>query len=439
VQNSGVTLGVIGLGYAGLATSVGFAEVGYTVIGTDQDIARLDTLKQGKPPFYEPGLRELLLNHTSSGRLRFVGDTATVVREARILFICVGTPESSNGMPDLSHVDDAARSIAQHLDDYRLIVEKSTAPVMTAARIKRIISEHSNGAADFDVASNPEFLREGFAITDFVKPDRIVLGVESERARQLLKDVYTRFARPMVVTDLNTAEIIKHAANSFLATRISFMNMVSDLCEATGADVTQTAEALGMDQRIGRSYLEAGLGYGGSCLPKDLRAFIHVGHESGVDFSLLKAVDDVNNSRIDRFVAKIAMVVGDIHGKTLAVLGLAFKAGTDDIRESPSMKLVERLHSAGAKLRLHDPVAMDNARMQCEEVAGSLEYCLTPYEAASGSNALLVLTAWPEYRQLDLARVRDLVSTPVIVDGRNLFNPSAVRDLGFQYTSIGRP
>ena len=439
MQQSEMKLGIIGLGYAGLTTGVGFAELGYSVLGTDHDQAKLDVLKQGTPPFYEPGLKELLRKHMTSGRLRFVDDIASVVREAPILFICVGTPESSNGQPDLSQVEQAAKTIAQHLDEYRLIVEKSTVPVTTAARIKRIISEHGNGTTDFDVASNPEFLREGFAINDFIKPDRIVVGVESERAGQLLKNVYASFERPILVTDLNTAEIIKHAANSFLATRISFINMVSDLCEATGADVTQTAAALGMDPRIGQAYLEAGLGYGGSCLPKDVRAFIHAGDEAGVDFSLLKAVEAANNSRMDRFLGKIMGALGELRGKTLGVLGLAFKPGTDDIRESPSIKLVERLRSAGATMYLHDPHAMENARKRYPEIPGSLEYRQSSYDAAKGSNALLVLTAWPEYCELDLVRVRDLMATPVIVDGRNILDPAEVRALGFKYTSMGRP
>lgn len=439
MNDTGPELGIIGLGYVGLATAVGFAEKGYSVLGTDYDPARIETLKRGEPPFYEPGLGELLGKHVSSGRLRFVDDTASVVREARTLFICVGTPESSDGAPDLSHVEQVVRSIAGHLDGYRLIVEKSTVPVTTADRIRRIIAAHSNGAAEFDVASNPEFLREGSAINDFLNPERVVLGVDSERARKILEELYASFDCPIFVTGLNTVELIKHASNTFLAMRVSFINMVSDMCEATGADVTEVAGGMGLDSRIGRSYLEAGLGYGGYCLPKDLRAFIHIGEQLGVDVSLLTAIEGINNARIDLVVHKITEALWVLSGKKIGILGLSFKPGTDDTRESPSLRVAERLLEAGVSLRLHDPKAMENARDSLREGLQDLEYCQSPYDAADGADALLILTAWPEYAELDLERVHGLMASPVIVDGRNVLDPAATRDLGFDYTSVGRP
>ena len=438
MSHSDIRLGVIGLGYVGLPTAAGFAELGYPVWGTDQDQAKLDMLRRGLTPIHEPGLQELLDKHLPSGRLSFVGDIASVVREASILFICVGTPQAEDGQADLSQVEQVVKTIAQHLDGYRVIVEKSTVPVTTAGWIKRTVARYSDGTAEYDVASNPEFLREGSAVQDFLRPDRVVLGVESERARILLEALYASFDCPVFVTDTNTVELIKHASNSFLAMRVSFINMIADLCEATGADVGKVAKGIGLDPRIGQAYLEAGLGYGGYCLPKDVRAFVHIGEQLGVDLSLLKAVERINNARIGRMVEKVTKALWIVKDKKIGVLGLAFKPGTDDIRESPSLKVVERLQEAGATLSLHDPEAMENARQRYGEVAGSVEHCESPYEAARGSHALLVLTAWPEYRELDLDRVRDLMSTPLIVDGRNLFDPAAVRGRGFEYISVGR-
>ena len=432
-------LGVIGLGYVGLPSAAGFAELGFSVIGTDSNREKLETLHEGRSPLYEPGLQELLDKHTATGRLRFADDIETVVREATILFICVGTPQAQDGQTDLSQVEHVVRAIAPHLDDYRIIVEKSTVPVTTAGWIRSTVALHSNGEAEFDVASNPEFLREGSAVSDFLNPDRIVLGVESQRAREMLEALYDSFDCPIFVTDLNTVEIIKHASNSFLAMRVSFINMISDLCEATGADVEKVAEGMGLDPRIGQAYLEAGLGYGGYCLPKDIRGFIHIGERLGVDFSLLKAVEHVNEGRIDRLMDKIVDAVGPVRGKKLGVWGLSFKPGTDDTRISPSIMVVMRLQSEGVNLRLHDPQAMDNSRAQLPESRGGLEYCGSPYEAADGSDGLLIPTAWPEYRELDFPHLRAMMSEPVVVDGRNLLDPAEMRDLGFRYSSMGRP
>ena len=434
-----VNIGVIGLGYVGLPSAAGFAEMGFSVIGTDSDPKKLATLHEGRSPLYEPGLQELLDKHMASGRLRFVDDIASVVREATVLFICVGTPQAQDGQADLSQVEGAVKDIAGHLDGYRIIVEKSTVPVTTADWIKRTVKANINGGSEFDVASNPEFLREGTAVADFLNPDRIVLGVESQRAREILEGLYTSFDCPVFVTDLSTVEIIKHASNSFLAMRVSFINMISDLCEATGADVKKVAEGMGLDPRIGHAYLEAGLGYGGYCLPKDIRGFIHIGEHLGVDFSMLKAVEDVNDKRIDRLLGKVEEAAGQIEGKQIGVLGLAFKPGTDDTRVSPSIGVVQRLQHAGARLSLHDPQAIDNTRGQIPDSPGLVKYCDSAYEAAEGSDALLILTAWPEYRELDLARLRSLMSSPVIIDGRNYLDPAEARGAGFVYSAMGRP
>ena len=434
-----IKLGVIGLGYVGLPSAAGFAELGFSVIGTDINREKLETLHEGRSPLYEPGLQELLNKHIASGRLRFADDIATVVREASILFICVGTPQAEDGQADLSQVEHVVRAIAPHLDEYRIIVEKSTVPVTTAGWIRNTLALHSNGAADFDVASNPEFLREGSAVSDFLNPDRIVLGVESQRARQMLETLYDSFDCPIFVTDLNTVEIIKHASNSFLAMRVSFINMISDLCEATGADVKKVAEGMGLDPRIGHAYLEAGLGYGGYCLPKDIRGFIHIGEQLGVDFSMLKAVENVNEQRIERLLGKVKEAAGPIEGKQIGVLGLAFKPGTDDTRVSPSIGVVQRLQDKGARLNLHDPQAIENTRSQIPDSPGLVTYCDSAYAAAEGSDALLLLTAWPEYRELDLTRLRSLMSSPIIIDGRNYLDPAEARRAGFQYSAMGRP
>ena len=434
-----IKLGVIGLGYVGLPCAAGFAEKGFSVVGTDSDPKKLETLHEGRSPLSEPGLQELLDRHLASGRLRFADDIASVVREATVLFICVGTPQSEDGQTDLSQVDVVVRTIARHLDDYRVLVEKSTVPVTTADWIRRTVALHTNGAVNFDVASSPEFLREGSAVHDFLNPSRIVLGVESQRARSILEGIYASFDCPVIVTALNTAEIIKYASNAFLATRISFINMVSDLCEATGADVTHVAAAMGMDPRIGTRYLDAGLGYGGSCLPKDIRAFLHTFRDMGLDGSLLHGVEQVNGARVDRLIDKVTEAVGTVRNKQLGVLGLAFKPGTDDIRMSPSIEVVRRLLAKGARLHLHDPEAVDNVRTQIPDFSDGVEYCTSPYDAAAGSDALLVLTAWPEYRALDFARLRQLMSAPVVVDGRNHLDPAEMRGAGFEYFSIGRP
>jgi UDPglucose 6-dehydrogenase len=458
----GITVGVLGLGHVGLPTALGFAELGWQVLGADDDRTKAQALAGGKATFYEEGLSDLLHRHLASGRFQVAPDIATDVRQAQVIFVCVGTPQREDGSADLSQVEAVARAIAPNINGYKLIVEKSTTPVRTAEQIKRTLQRYTKwpsrpgheGVA-FEVAVNPEFLREGKAIYDFFNPDRIVLGVESERARDLLVALYRPlFSSPgqlnspsvrngiparIVVTSLNTAEIIKHSANAFLATKISFINLVADLCEATGADVAEVAHGLGLDPRIGQQFLQAGLGFGGYCLPKDLRAFIRIGQENGLDFSLFSAVEQINNQRVDRLLAKVQKALWVMSGKTISVLGLAFKPSTDDIRDAPSLKVVRRLLEEGASLRLHDPEAMDNFRLAFPEKPPSLTYWPSPYEAATGAQALLVLTEWDQYRNLELARIRELMDIPIIVDGRNIYSPSAVRSLGFDYFCLGRP
>ena len=432
-------LGVIGMGYVGLPSAAGFAELGFSVIGTDSDRDKLESLYEGRSPLDEPGLQELLDKHTATGRLRFSDEIASVVREATVLFICVGTPQGPDGQADLSQVEGVVMDIAPHLNGYKIIVERSTVPVTTAAWIKRTLALHANGSAEFDVVSNPEFLREGNAVLDFLNPDRIVLGVESKRAWDLLEPIYDVFHRPIVSTDLNTAEMIKYASNAFLATRISFINMMSDLCEASGADVMRVADAMGLDPRIGPHYLDAGLGYGGSCLPKDVTALIHVANQRGVDFSLLQDVKLVNESRSESLVRRTRKALGSLEGKQIGVLGLSFKPGTDDIRDSPSLKAVEELSRAGALLRLNDPVAIEGARKIVPQVPGRLEYFDDPYGVAEGSQAVLLLTSWQQYRTLDFERMKGLMANPVIVDGRNFLDGESLHGLGFDYIPVGRP
>jgi UDPglucose 6-dehydrogenase len=432
-------VGILGLGHVGLPTAVGFAELGYQVIGTDSDARKVETIAQGKSPFYEPGLEPLLQKNLKAGRLRVTTDVGEAVRASDILFVCVGTPQRPDGSADLSQVEAVIRTVAENLNGYKLIVEKSTVPVQTAQWIKRTLIRYAGSNATFDVASNPEFLREGTAIHDFFHPDRIVIGVESDRAKEWLLELYRPLNAPVVVTDLNTAEIIKHAANSFLALKISFINMVADLCEATGADVVKVAEGIGLDPRIGKHFLQAGLGFGGYCLPKDLKAFIRIAEEHRVDFSLLKEVERINEARMERFVRKVRQVLWVLKDKTLAIWGLAFKPNTDDIREAPSLKLIARLLEEGANLRLYDPAAMDNVRRLFPEEPPRLTYCPNPSEAARGAHAILLVTEWEEFRQVDWHEIRQVVALPIVVDGRNFLDPVTLQQAGFEWHGMGRP
>lgn len=441
VKRKQARIAVVGMGHVGLPTALGFASMGWQVLGVDSSQSLVSLIQAGEVPFYEPGLDELLKQQLGKNFIP-MQDMDQAIREATILFLCVGTPQKANGQADLSQVEAAARTIAHNLNGYKLIVEKSTVPAITAQWICRTIrrfAPNGNAQMDFDVASNPEFLQEGVALKNISRPERIVCGVESERARRILEEIYRPIPSRLLITRTSTAEIIKHAANSFLSMKISFINMVADLCDAIGADVSQVAEGIGADPRIGPGFLQAGIGFGGYCFPKDLRAFIYLAEEYGKDFSLLKQVEAINESRAEMFVKKLRSALWVLHDKTIAVLGLSFKAGTDDTRESPSLRIVDALRKEGATLRLHDPKAMPLLKQVLEEEEGKLSYCDSPYAAAANAEALLILTDWEEYRVLDWARLHELMELPLIVDGRNLLDPDVIREAGFEYISIGRP
>ena len=446
-------IAVLGLGHVGLPTALGLAELGWEVIGADDDAQKVKVLQAGKVTFFEPDMQPLLSRHLGKD-FRVTSDVGKAVSDATVLFVCVGTPQGENGKPDLSQVEGVARTVAAHLNGYKLIVEKSTVPAITAQWIKRTVIRHArvgqpNGSGKasqafesiprFDVASNPEFLQEGKAIENFFHPDRVVIGVDSERARELLEAVYRPLQCPIVVTTPTTAELIKHAANAFLSTKISFINMVADICEAVGADVESVARGIGLDPRIGTQFLSAGIGFGGYCFPKDLRAFLLLGEEHGANTSLLREVERINQHRIEIFMAKVRKALWIVSGKSIAVLGLAFKPRTDDIREAPSLKVIECLLREGASVRLYDPEAMPNAQRELPAQAGRVTYCQSAYEAAEGAHALLVLTEWDEFRKLDLKKLRKALAVPLVVDGRNLYRPEEVHKAGLEYISMGRP
>ncbi len=454
-------IAVIGVGHVGLPTALGIAELGWKVIGADQDSEKISRLKEASSPFYEPGLQALLTKHLASGRFSVTSDVASAIDTATVLFICVGTPQRENGEADLSQIEGIARMIAQHLNGYKLIVEKSTVPAVTSLWIKRTITRFAmarqraagNGAsqagdssgdnaqlpvAEFDVASNPEFLQEGNAVENFFHPDRIVLGVETARAREMLETIYRPLRRPIIVTGLSTAELIKHAANAFLSMKISYINMVADVCEAVGADVTMVSLGLGLDPRIGPDFLSAGIGFGGYCFPKDLRAFIHLAEKNGVKGSLLREVERINQQRVDKFLDKLRKALWIIQGKTIGVWGLSFKPNTDDIREAPSSRIIEALVAEGARVQLYDPQAIEQMRLRFPEQAEQIVYCSSPYQACEGAHAVLLLTEWEEFRSVDLRRVGTLMELPILLDGRNMFDAESVCRAGLEYISIGR-
>ncbi len=431
-------LGIFGTGHVGLVTAACFAELGHSVIAVDKDEKVIARLAAGVPTIYEPGLEQMLSRNLELGRLMFTTRAEEAARHAEIVFLCVGTPPRSDGSADPTQLEEVARTLARVLNGYKLIVEKSTVPVNTATWIDLTIRRFTQAEHNFDVASNPEFLREGFAIHDFLHPDRIVVGADSERAKALLLELYGRdFHCPILVTDVKTAEVIKQAANAFLATKISFINMVADLCEEVGVDVTAVAKGLGLDTRIGQAFLNAGLGFGGSCFPKDLKAFMKIANEVGADFSLLREVERINERRADRLLRKVEQALWVVRDKTIGVLGVAFKPETDDIREAPSLKIIPRLKEEGAVLRVYDPRATGNFERVLPP-DDRLSYVRSPYEAATGAHVLIILTEWDEFRGLDLDRVRSLMHSPIIVDGRNLFTVHEMRENGFEYFSLGR-
>ena len=427
-------LTIIGTGYVGLVTGACFAHVGHHVTCVDNDVAKVKVLQEGGIPIYEPGLEELVKKNVASGRLTFSSSTTEGVEKSDVVFIAVPTPPLQDGSVDLSFIEKVAREIAGAMNGYKIVVDKSTVPVKTGDKVAETIKRYCKTRVDFDVVSNPEFLREGFAVADLLKPDRVVIGVRSERPVAAMKEIYAPFNAPIIVTDINSAELIKHASNSFLALKISYINAISVLCEATGANVQEVANGMGMDARIGRRFLDASLGFGGSCFPKDLSAFIKIAEQVGYDFGLLKEVQAINAQQMDRFVKKINDTLWVLKDKTIGVLGLAFKQNTDDIRMSPAIELCHRLQKEGARLRVHDPKAMEKARAVLQDVT----FVEDMNQVAESCDALVVATEWDEFKKLDLERARRALSHPILFDGRNLFDAAEMEHLGFIYKSIGR-
>jgi UDPglucose 6-dehydrogenase len=431
-------IAVIGTGYVGLVTAAGLAELGHQVIGADKDTDKMARISSGIIPIYEPGLNELLAANLQKGRLSFSADLDAVAQEADVIFVCVGTPPHDDGSADMSQIEEVSRLIADNLNRYKLVVEKSTVPVKTSHWIKRTIGLYKKTDTAFDIASNPEFLREGSAVSDFLSPDRIIVGVETDRARDILCGIYGRFKDRLVVTNIDTAELIKHSSNSFLALKISYINLISNICEKTDANVEQVAEGMGLDPRIGSRFLKAGIGYGGSCFPKDIKALVKIGEDLGVDMGLLKEADRINFDRVRVVIEKLRKALWILKDKQIAVLGLAFKPETDDIREAPSISVIRELLHEGARLRLYDPQASDNMKLLFPPEPGRVDYFTSAYAAAEGVNSVLFLTEWEELAGLDLGKLKETMANPIVVDGRNIFSPDALQKLGFEYYSIGR-
>src|SRR5438067_9898206 len=447
-------ISVVGSGYVGLVAGACFADLGHDVILVDNDAQKLSALKSGSVPIHEQFLPELLERHQGS-RLTFSGNLAKAVRASSAIFIAVGTPPSDSGEADLSYVESVAREVAGAINGYKIVVEKSTVPVYTSNWVRTIMLRNGAEPESFDVASNPEFLREGTAVTDFLYPDRIVLGADHERCAAVLREIYApltsgtyyqektaipgperaQIPPPLIVTSAKSAELIKHASNAFLAMKISFVNAVASICESVGADVQQVCQGIGTDSRIGRRFLSPGIGYGGSCFPKDLTAFRAVARECGYDFRLLDEVIRINEEQRQRFLRKVRSALWTLRGKRLGVLGLAFKGGTDDIRESPAMLLVQALLQEGCQIAAYDPAAMDRAR---EVLNSRVEFAGSAYEAATGADALLILTEWEEFASLDLERLNEKLKYPIVIDGRNLYHPDVMAQHGFTYYSVGR-
>jgi UDPglucose 6-dehydrogenase len=428
-------LTIIGTGYVGLVTGTCLAEVGHHVICVDNDAAKIAALQAGRIPIYEPGLDQLVERNVSAKRLKFTSSTAEGVAQSDAIFIAVPTPSQPDGCVDLSFIEKVAREIAAAMTSYKIIVDKSTVPVKTGDKVADTIRRYCKARVDFDVVSNPEFLREGSAVEDLMRPDRIVIGVCSDRPVRAMKEIYAPFNAPIIITDISSAELIKHASNSFLALKISYINAISALCEATGANVEEVAHGMGMDERIGGRFLNASLGFGGSCFPKDLSAFIKIAEQVGCDFSLLKEVQKINAAQMKRFVKKIVDTLWVLKDKQIGILGLAFKQNTDDIRMSPAIELCRLLQAEGASQRVYDPAAMEKAKT----VLNGVTFVEDLNDVAEGCDALVIATEWEQFKKLDLESVRSALSHPIIFDGRNLFDPHEMARLGFIYESIGRP
>lgn len=429
---------VIGTGYVGLVTGTVFADLGNDVICADKDEAKIRMLQRGETPIYEPGLEEMLEHNIGDGRLTFTTNIEEAIRKALVIFIAVGTPPQPNGETDLSQVESAAKEIAHCLDHYAVIVNKSTVPVGTGELVRHIIEQNRRRKVDFEVVSNPEFFREGSAIHDALAPDRIVIGAPNQSVAMPLLELYAPLERPMIITDVASAEMIKYASNAFLATKISFVNAMADLCEKSGANIAQVSKGMGLDSRIGSAFLQAGLGFGGSCFPKDVQSLIHTFKKYNEDNKLLEAVIDINEERIGHFCARIEQRLGDLRGKTISLLGLAFKPNTDDLREARSIDIIKFMLSKGAYIRAYDPVAIPNARKLLDDADGRIVFCESAYEVAEGADALAIVTEWNAFKLLNLERVKKSMKQPIIFDGRNIYDPVRLKSLGFEYYSIGR-
>lgn len=429
---------VIGTGYVGLVTAACLSDFGHTIVGVDKDPNKIEALKNGGIPIYEPGLDAIVARNAQAGRLRFTTDLTQEFDQTQAVFIAVGTPPQEDGSADLKHVEAVVREIAPLINNYKVIVNKSTVPVGTGARVRSVIENHQTKKVPFDVVSNPEFLREGSAVGDFMRPDRIIIGTTSDRSREVMQEVYRALyliETPFVFTNIETAELIKYASNAFLATKITFINEIANICEAVGADVQTIAKAMGMDGRISPKFLHAGPGYGGSCFPKDTMALARIARDHGETASLVETVVQANQRQKERMVQKIQNILGGLQGKTIALLGLAFKPNTDDMREAPALTIIQGLLSQGAKVRAFDPAAMGEAR---KILGDTITYCQDEYETAQGADALVIVTEWNQFRRLDLERMKPLLKTAVLVDLRNIYTPSEAKAAGYRYTGVGQ-
>jgi len=434
-----ITIGIVGTGYVGLVTGACFAEFGVSVTCTDRDKKKIQSLRSGFIPFYEPRLEELVKKNLKEGRLKFTTNLSDVVRSSLVIFLTVGTSPRGDGSADLRSIEDVAREIARHMNGYKVIAIKSTVPVGVGERLRKVISESLKGHTDFDIVSNPEFLREGSAIEDFMRPNRVVIGTDSEKAKEIMKALYKPLyliETPFVVTDIKTAELIKYASNCFLSTKISFINEMANLCEKLGADVHVVAKGMGLDGRIGPKFLHPGPGFGGSCFPKDLWALLHLAGNNGTELKIVKAVIEVNEAQRYHMINKIKTAMGTLKGKTVAVLGLSFKPNTDDIREAPAFYIIEGILKEGAYVRAYDPAAMKNFKT----VLPDISYFKNPYSAVREADALIIVTEWNEFRNLDLERIKGLLKKPYFFfDLRNIYEPAKMRALSFKYFCVGRP
>ncbi len=433
-----MNIAVVGTGYVGLVTAACFAEFGVSVVGIDKDAQKIDALQHGRMPFFEPGLEELVARNVREGRLSFTTDMKAGVEKSLVIFIAVGTPSTDDGAPDLSFVREVALSVARHMDGYKVVVTKSTVPMGTGAMIRKLIEENQARKVPFSVASNPEFLRQGAAIEDFMRPNRIVIGAEDPQAIAILKDLYDPLyliETPFVVTNVLSAEMIKYASNAFLATKISFINEIANLCEVVQADVHEVARGMGLDNRIGRKFLHPGPGFGGSCFPKDTRGILNMARQAGEPASIVSAVIEVNERQIGRMVEKISRAVNGLKGRRLAFLGLSFKPNTSDTRESPALRIIGDVVRQGAAVRAFDPAAMEDARRTLRDI----EYAEDSYDAARGCDALVIATEWNQFRNLEWDRIKAALRSPVVVDLRNIYDSGHMKELGFRYYSVGRP